>query len=215
MVEKRQLNDEEKKRVLEEHGRRCFVDGEPIDEEDPIEFHHIKPFSKGGLTAMDNVAPVCKKHHLTIGTMSLQEYRDKLELEHFFEGDPKYLDDVIQSKKSLCGKDFKYETKGNLIKMYFKDGQPEYGLRLFTARPGGEIPIHSHFYVQTMYIVSGQFECWRFDPETDELAQTVVCGPGDSIYVPSMEPHGMRNISEKESGAFLCCICNVYDDKHI
>jgi len=40
------------------------------------------------------------------------------------------------------------------------------------------------FYVQTMYIVSGQFECWRFDPETDERVESVVCGPGDSIYVP-------------------------------
>ncbi len=38
-------------------------------------------------------------------------------------------------------------------------------------------------------------------------------GPGDSIYVPSMEPHGMRNISENEPGTFLCCICNVYDEK--
>jgi quercetin dioxygenase-like cupin family protein len=112
------------------------------------------------------------------------------------------------------------EVKGISIRWLSKsghdrDGQPEYGLRLFTARPGGEIPVHSHFYVQTMYIVSGQFECWRFDPETDELLQTVVCGPGDSIYVPSMEPHGMRNISEEESGTFLCCICNVYDDKSL
>jgi len=94
-----------------------------------------------------------------------------------------------------------------------KDGQSEYGLRLFTAKPGAEIPIHSHFYVQTMYILSGQFECWRFDPETDEQVEGVVCGPGDSIYVPSLEPHGMRNISENEPGTFLCCICNVYDEK--
>jgi hypothetical protein len=27
MADKRQLNDEEKKRVLEKYGRRCFVDG--------------------------------------------------------------------------------------------------------------------------------------------------------------------------------------------
>jgi len=126
MIEKRQLNDEEKKRVLEEHGRRCFVDGEPIADEEPIEFHHIRPFSKGGLTTLDNIAPVCKKHHLTIGTMSLQEYRDKLELEKFFEGDPKYLDDAIRSKKGRCGEDFRYEVKDNLIKIYFKDTQPEY-----------------------------------------------------------------------------------------
>ncbi len=39
-------------------------------------------------------------------------------------------------------------------------GYPDYGLRLFTAAPGGEIPIHNHFYHQTMYIVTGYFECW-------------------------------------------------------
>jgi len=96
-----------------------------------------------------------------------------------------------------------------------KDGQPEYGLRFFTAQPGGEIPIHNHFYVQTMYIMSGQFECWRFDPETDELVEKVTCNPGDSIYIPSMEPHGMKNLSKTEQGTFLCCICNIYGDKTI
>lgn len=96
-----------------------------------------------------------------------------------------------------------------------KDGQPEYGLRFFTAEPGAEIPIHNHFYVQTMYIMSGQFMCWRFDPKTDEMVEKVICGPGDSIYIPSMEPHGMKNLSATEPGTFLCCICNVYEDKTI
>ena len=66
------------------------------------------------------------RHHLTIGTMGLQEYRDKLELGKFFEGDPKYLDDIISSRKGRCGEEFKYETRDDLIKMYFKDEQPEY-----------------------------------------------------------------------------------------
>ncbi|MBW2204729.1 MAG: cupin domain-containing protein, partial [Deltaproteobacteria bacterium] len=30
------------------------------------------------------------------------------------------------------------------------EDSPEYGLRFFTVGPGGEIPIHNHFYVQTM-----------------------------------------------------------------
>lgn len=92
-------------------------------------------------------------------------------------------------------------------------GSPEYGLRLFTAEPGGEIPIHNHFYHQTMYILSGRFECWQFDPQTDELIQKVEAGPGDYIYIPSMEPHGMKNLSDQEPGSFLCCIANVYEDQ--
>ena len=94
-------------------------------------------------------------------------------------------------------------------------GQPEYGFRFFTARPGGEIPIHNHFYIQTMYILSGRFECWKFNPETDDPVETHTCGPGDVIYVPSMEPHGMRNLSDSEPATFLCCICNVYEDETV
>ncbi len=91
-----------------------------------------------------------------------------------------------------------------------KDGQPEYGLRFFTVDPGGEIPKHNHFYIQTMYIVSGQFECFEFDPETDEITDRKIVGPGDAVYVPSMELHGMVNLSATEEGTFLCCICNLY-----
>ena len=91
------------------------------------------------------------------------------------------------------------------------NGYPEYGLRYFTIQPGGHIPVHNHFYHQTMYIVAGEFECWEFDPETDEIVKKEICGPGCSIYIPSLQPHGMKNISD-EPGMFLCCICNVYDE---
>lgn len=90
-----------------------------------------------------------------------------------------------------------------------ESGAAGYGLRLFTIGPGGEIPVHDHFYVQTMYILSGQFECIEFDPQTGEAVDKRVCGPGDAIFIPSMEPHGMRNLSTTEEGTFLCCICNV------
>jgi quercetin dioxygenase-like cupin family protein len=113
-----------------------------------------------------------------------------------------------------------HDVKGISVRWLSKygeddSGNPEYGLRFFEAQPGGEIPIHNHFYIQTMYIISGQFECWRFDPKTDKLIEKWACGPGDVIYVPSMEPHGMRNLSETEQATFLCCICNVYEEKAI
>jgi len=91
-------------------------------------------------------------------------------------------------------------------------GNPDYGLRFFTIQPGGQIPIHNHFYHQTMYIRSGEFECWSFDAETDELVKKKICGPGTSIYIPSLEPHGMKNTTD-EPATFLCCICNVYDEE--
>ena len=89
------------------------------------------------------------------------------------------------------------------------EGSPAYGLRLFTVGPAGEIPIHNHAYVQTMYIVSGNFECWAFDPDTDKMIDKRICSSGDMVYIPSLEPHGMRNLSETEPGQFLCCICTL------
>lgn len=91
------------------------------------------------------------------------------------------------------------------------NGYPEYGLRFFTIQPGGHIPVHNHFYHQTMFILSGEFECWDFDSETDQIKEKFICGPGTSVYIPSLAPHGMRNIGP-EAGTFLCCICNVYED---
>ena len=129
MAEKRQLSEIEKERVLEQHGRRCFVDGEPIPDEEPLEYHHIKPFSGGGPTTVDNIAPICKRHHLTIGTMSLQEYRDRIELGRFFEGgEPKSLDDLTRYKIGRCGQRITCEVKETLVGLFFDDSRHDYRL---------------------------------------------------------------------------------------
>ncbi|MGC8605136.1 MAG: cupin domain-containing protein [Desulfomonilaceae bacterium] len=112
-----------------------------------------------------------------------------------YKGESSYAKDVSVRWLSKVGRD--------------AQGMPTYGLRLFTIGPKGEIPTHNHAYEQTMYIVSGQFECWVTDPETDRTLNKKICGPGDMVYVPSMEPHGMRNTSPVESGQFLCCICTL------
>lgn len=110
------------------------------------------------------------------------------------------------------------EVKGVTIRWLSKegkdaDGNPEYGLRHFTVDPGGIIPAHNHLYLQTMYIESGAFECFAYDPDTDEVVASRICKPGDWVYSPSMEPHGMRNVSDTEPGTFLCCICSLYDNE--
>lgn len=128
MPEKRQLSDSEKEEVLAQHGRRCFVDGEPVAEDQTIEFHHIKPYSEDGPTTLANVAPVCSRHHRTIGTMSLQEYRDKLEVAAFFEDEPKYLNDLISFKRGHYGEKFTYEIVDGVIRLYFQDGRQDYPL---------------------------------------------------------------------------------------
>jgi quercetin dioxygenase-like cupin family protein len=92
---------------------------------------------------------------------------------------------------------------------------PEYGLRFFTIGPAGEIPIHNHFYVQTMYILSGRLSVVAHNSKTDEKVEERIMGPGDFVFVPSLAPHSMRNLSETEDATFLCCIANVYEDESI
>jgi len=129
MERKRQLNDNEKQEIIDEHGRMCFVDGAPIADDESIEFHHINAFSKGGQTSLGNIAAVCKSHHRTIGTMGLQEYRDKIELAQFFEGgQPIYLDDLILFKQSKCCEKIKYETSGDRVVLYSKNQRSDYPL---------------------------------------------------------------------------------------
>jgi quercetin dioxygenase-like cupin family protein len=92
------------------------------------------------------------------------------------------------------------------------DGAPEYGLRFFTLGPEGEIPIHNHQYYQTMYILSGRLSVTSYDLKTDQKVEEKIMGPNDFVFIPSMEPHSMRNMSDREKVTFLCCIANVYEE---
>ena len=129
MTERRQISEKEKQFVLEHSGRRCFIDGAPIPEDEEIEFHHIKPYSRRGATNVENIAPVCRNHHRSIGTMSLHEYRDKLDIERFFEsGEPRYLDDVIREKRGPGGEKVVYELEDGQIVLYLDGRRFQYPL---------------------------------------------------------------------------------------
>jgi quercetin dioxygenase-like cupin family protein len=90
---------------------------------------------------------------------------------------------------------------------------PEYGLRLFTIGPGGEIPIHNHLYYQTMYILTGRLLMVGYDGTTDAKVVEREIGPGDVVFIPTMEPHSLHNVSNTEQCTLLCCIANVYEDE--
>ena len=108
-----------------------------------------------------------------------------------------------------------YEVKNVWIRWLSQAGpkdSPDYGLRFFTIGPDGQIPIHNHFYIQTMFILSGRLSATSYRVETDEEVEEKTVGPGDFVFVPSMEPHSLRNLSGSENVTFLCCIGNVYED---
>jgi len=92
---------------------------------------------------------------------------------------------------------------------------PEYGLRVFTVGPGGEIPIHNHLYYQTMYILPGRLVMTSYDIGTDAKVLEKEIGPGEVAFIPTMEPHSITNLSETDPATFLCCIANVYEDNEL
>jgi quercetin dioxygenase-like cupin family protein len=92
------------------------------------------------------------------------------------------------------------------------EDSPDYGLRFFTIRPGGAIPIHKHFYYQTMFILEGRLLVTSYDAQTDEKIEDKLMGPYDFVFIPTMEPHSIVNLSDVEKATFLCCIANVYDE---
>ncbi len=57
---------------------------------------------------------------------------------------------------------------------------------LVEIKPGGEQRIHSHAPEQVYYVLTGQ----GLITVADETAHI---GPGDCIFIPSEQPHGLRN----------------------
>ena len=74
----------------------------------------------------------------------------KMEVLNWKECEEKKIDKFPYKGKML-------EVKGTSVRWLSKygddgHGYPEYGLRLFTIQPDGQIPTHNHFYHQTMYV---------------------------------------------------------------
>ena len=149
--------EKEKEIIIAQHTRdgkvRCYVSEHPIEDEKDIEFHHIKPFSEKGKTELSNLAPVCKEHHRRIRTLSITEFRSRLEIEDFFKSpEPRKLDDVLKKKigDGNFGKKLIYEILGGSIKLFLQDRPEPMTLSLYTCPSTG----YKYFYVTlpVMYI---------------------------------------------------------------
>ncbi|MCH9705808.1 MAG: HNH endonuclease [Proteobacteria bacterium] len=80
----RQISAEEKEIILNRFERKCYATGHDLPEGSEIHFDHIKAFSNKGASELDNIAPMCREHNLKKGTLSLHDFKIKLELEKFF-----------------------------------------------------------------------------------------------------------------------------------
>lgn len=78
------------------------------------------------------------------------------------------------------------------------NGAPRYSMRIFEVEPGGEIPLHHHWYEQEMYVLEGQGVAGDADTEHP-------IGPGTVMYVPPDHPHRLRNTGDGVL-RFICVI---------
>jgi hypothetical protein len=85
IILQRQITEDEKKRIIDRFGRKCFATGHDILDTDEIHFDHIKAFVNDGASEIDNIAPMCQKHNLQKGRLPLGDFKMKLRLEEFFK----------------------------------------------------------------------------------------------------------------------------------
>ncbi len=154
-MSRRQISDEEKAAVLERQGRHCFIDNHPISEDESIEFDHIWPYSAGGQSEVANIGAVCRRHNREKRALSLGQFRDRKELQRFFESDGKRrLNDVLASRlgQQAFGQPLSQEitADGRTIRLWF-DEVGQIDLPLATCPATGE----RYFYaVLPSYLVA-------------------------------------------------------------
>lgn len=144
MAGKRQIGEAEKQEVLAHQGLFCFIDHHPVAAASDLEFDHVHPYSEGGASAPSNIAALCKKHNREKGSLSLSEFRDRLDLRTFFEGAAKRrLDDLLTAKLGVggFGQPLETELSGHSIKLFFHGSEPE-SVPLYRCPSTGE----SYFY---------------------------------------------------------------------
>jgi quercetin dioxygenase-like cupin family protein len=73
-----------------------------------------------------------------------------------------------------------------------------FAVRYFTVKPNKIIPMHDHEYEEGVFILTGKLKILSGDEEA-------VVEAGDTLYIPSWEPHSFECISE-EVATFICCI---------
>ena len=121
VVLKRQLTEEEKQQIVQQQGRRCWATGMDIPDDQPLHFDHIHPFSKDGVSELENIAPMSAECNRQKSTLSLDEFRVKLRLQDFFRGGDRltlgHLLAYMKHSKDISdyGRDVSITADGDLL----------------------------------------------------------------------------------------------------
>ena len=120
----RQITQQEKDAVLAQQGLRCFIDNHPLLP-DEVEFDHIRPYAANGESEIANIGVVCKKHNRDKGTLSLAQYRDRLDMRRFFgKAAKRRLDDLLEERlgHGQYGQRLPADAKAGLMELFFDGG---------------------------------------------------------------------------------------------
>lgn len=99
---KRQLTEDEKAIIFERFGRHCYANGHVIPEGEEVQYDHIRAYSLGGESELNNIAPMCAQHNKQKGVLSLEDFRIKLQLGDFFQrGDKLTLRDLLEYLREI------------------------------------------------------------------------------------------------------------------
>jgi len=58
--------------------------GTSIPDGQVVHFDHIRAFTSGGVTELDNIAPMCETHNKAKGALPLEDFRVRIRLQDFF-----------------------------------------------------------------------------------------------------------------------------------
>ncbi len=141
---KRQLNEDDKRIVLSQHGRKCYATGHVIAEGDSLQFDHISAYATGGDTSLNNIAPMCALHNQQKGTLPLYDFRAKLRMDKFFEdGDRLTLRDLLGYLKA-------------------EGGIHEFGIPITVDRRDNRVVVESAFGTETFDIYVDPIRKWEY-----------------------------------------------------
>ena len=141
---KRQLTEDEKTVIVQRFGRLCYATGHAIPDGESMHFDHIKAFTLGGLSEIDNIAPMCEHHNKAKGMLPLEDFRIKLKLEDFFQ-----VGDRLTLKHLL-----RYLKDGKLIKTF--------GESVACNISDSTITIENHSYKSTHEIQKCPLTGWKY-----------------------------------------------------
>ena len=85
------------------------------------------------------------------------------------------------------------------------DGSPLFSFRVFTIKPGGTTPYHSHEWEHLNFIIEGEGAL------VDEHEKELPIRKGDFALVLPDEQHCYRNTSEQGDLVMICAVPKEYE----